>query len=108
MMSFPASLCLSADLAGDPDAEVEVQHEGITFKAPRSKLMAHFERIVTLENIERLWRRHDPRPAKMTVSLSNGIPLVRLGQGDYTRDINPQAIHSPGVETKDRAHGTDR
>lgn len=79
MMSFPASLHLSADLAGEPDAEVEVQHEGITFKAPRSRLMAHFERIVTLENIERLWRRHDPRP----------VPLVRLGQGDYTRDYTP-------------------
>lgn len=83
MMSFPASLHLSADLAGEPDAEVEVQHEGITFKAPRSRLMAHFERIVTLENIERLWRRHDPRP------VASDIPLVRLGQGDYTRDYTP-------------------
>ena len=41
--------------------------------------------------------RHDPRP----------VPLVRLGQGDYTRDFTPQAISAPGGETKDRAQVTE-
>lgn len=54
------------------------------------------------------YRKHaNPCGKSMTVELSNGIPLVRLGQGDYTRDFTPQAISAPGGETKDRAQVTE-
>lgn len=81
---------LQASVAAESECSMVHDRFGVTLMGPRANVLRAMAALETAS-------RHEPRP----------VPLVRLGQGDYTRDFTPQAISAPGGETKDRAQVTE-